>query len=495
MLLGWGAARDSSGMFIRSMKHRLLCTLICAPLLAACSGETPAAISTPAEEPVERDAFLDFVPGETPITVRGPSPSALDANPHAFEALLRMLGRAGRADETFYGIASHEGLAADRGAGLAVTRTGSWVRYLPAENKSTIATAVGSRTSYREEGSLILFSDGAMGGGTEKGEALPRGDLAVRFRFHPLLAALSHPTDQLEFGVDVSTAGFKFHGRLRPGKNSPTREAIAAARPTDGGTIEMLPAWLGLRVETTLPPTLFAEFLAHRLALHTGMAPEDKTVLIRFMREALTAVDTETGFAFGIDFKDGMFSFVATGEIAEGPPSRVLRRLSVAAASEFGAMIFHPEESDVKGLQGYYAWVADAELSLDNLPETAWEMVRGLGDRNTGLPLAYAERGGRFVVAGGPRGDRLAAAALKRIEGSGKRGKAGWVLHSLRKSHKDFVLGAVVNGPRLAGMAPGDLAALRRVFGATAEASAPAFVTVAGFRDGESLLLKGEAGY
>jgi len=110
---------------------------------------------------LERDAFLDWVPAETPITVRMPRPSALDANPRAFDALLKMLGRAGRADETFYGIATHEPLAADRGAGLAVTRSGAWVRYLPAANKSGVATAVGARTSYREEGSLILFSDGA----------------------------------------------------------------------------------------------------------------------------------------------------------------------------------------------------------------------------------------------------------------------------------------------------------------------------------------------
>ncbi len=448
--------------------------------------------------------FLSYLPTQVPVVLRLPAVDDLRAREKEFESLARVLGWSeGSLDAFFFDIEAQKGIDPARPAGMAVAADGSWVRYLPAADKRLLSEAYRDRVAegarYREEGDMVILSQGGEGPGTDEIGALMAGDIGVHIRFHPLLGVLSHPTDTLDLGVTVEAGGLSLKGRLQPGAESPTNQAIEAAVPARGGLIELLPVSMGLRVETTLPATIFDGLVARRIAVAAGIKEEaDRIVLIRLLREALTAVDRESGIAFGVDFEKGKASFAVVGKIAAGPPSRVLNKMRKGGRHVFGSLVIDSEREDrmAKGILGFYAWVAQAELNVKGLPESLWDCARVLCDSSHGLGLAYTEHEGYFAFAAGEGADTLAQTIRRRLRGGPKRSRSAWMLHELRQaSGREYVLGIIASGPGMAGAAAADRAALERIFGASSGSGAPRAVAVAVFREGKTLELDGRVAW
>jgi len=464
-----------------------------AALGLACGERAPPA----AGEGETAAGFLAWVPADATTLVRFPAEKAVRARPADFGALLATLGRDGDAAREFCSEAAGKGVDPERPGGLALTPQGAWVRFLPASDKRTaslaLRDAVARGIGYREEGDFILLTGGGAPGAPAPASPLPAGDLALRARHHTLLARLFFPTDTLELGITCDPAGFLFEGRLLPGAQGATEEALArAAHARATNLVDLLPGWLPVRVETTLPPTFLAETVAAHAAAHAGLKEsKDREVLVRFLREALTAFDPGGPFAFGIDIDKGAVSLVMTGTMAPGPPSPILNRLRTAERSSFGALVLDKRARSPHAL-GLSAWLVDGAPNLEGLPESAWEMIALLCDRTRGLPVAYAERGERIIFAAGPRADYLCDLTHRMAATGGDRTQSGWALFELARMDVDrYAMGIIVQGRGLQGLPDADRRALAASLGATEAAPAIGSLTLAGFLEHGALRLKG----
>jgi len=475
------------------------CHLLCWLCVAsACGDATDPAPPPPVRAPA--DEFLSHLPQGVALTMRLPSATAVERRPEAFAALLRACGRETTSPRAvFFAVDRPEGIDPEQGPGFAMLPSGGWVHYLPARDKSALNRALQGRTgavSVRELNRWVVLSRVGLGAGDFEEKPLPAGDFALRVRQHPLLKLLGQTGDVLELGVRLGLGGFDLAGRIVPGGSGGTAAALADARPGAGGLVDYIPSGLALRVETTLPPTLLASFLTRRVIAHGGIeGSDDRVQLERFLREALTGIDRNTGYALGIDFKGGKASFVVVGEAGPGAASPILAKLQRAVRSSYGALVLDEREAP-DGLLGWYAWVADATPKLDGLPECSWGWIDGLAHEERGLLLAYARWRRWFIVAGGPRADLLARAVRSKVARGANRSRGSFALLDLRQQGDgDYVVGAVFAAAGLDGLPPADRQALSAMFHAGATAQAPRALALAGFRKDGALTLTGRALY
>jgi len=453
----------------------------CLLLLAAC-GEPPAIPDgKTGAEPWPVDGFLRLVPENASIIARLPR-TATDET--ARTAALTMFGWAG--DDAL--LANLDGRDPERADGCVVTAAGTWLHFLPAADKGRMNAALrerADRLAVREEADWLVIG---TGGAPAPGEAEPLrpGDAAVRVEHHALLNELAQPGDRLDIGVSLFGGGIDASGHLTPGKGSPTADAIARAGGPLEGHLDLLPAALSVRVESTIPTTAYATWLARRIALHTSLAEgELRDNIERFLREAATGIDAASGIAFGIDLTTPKApGFVAVGRIAAGPASPILAKLRRGRRESFGGLVLDVREVKQKGLLGWYAWVPQAVASDAGLPRTALPLLGALVSEDDGVPVAYAEAEGYAILAAGARADLLASAVHRCVTGGATQSAGARQLAILRdrRDDGDCILAVVVAGNRFEGLAPSDAGALRSLLGATEKAVAPAHLVVAGFR-------------
>ncbi len=122
-------------------------------------------------------AFLSYLPTQVPVVLRLPPADDLKAREKEFQALAKVLGWSeGSLDAFFFGVDAPEGLDPARPTGMAVAADGSWVRYLPAADKRLLSEAYRDRVAegarYREEGDMVILSQGGEGPGTDEIGAL-----------------------------------------------------------------------------------------------------------------------------------------------------------------------------------------------------------------------------------------------------------------------------------------------------------------------------------
>ena len=457
-------------------------------LLAAC-GKDPAP-ATPAENAWPLDGFLQYLPDNLSLTLRLPS---ADAPPAGIAKLLEALGRAG--------LFQAPGLDSARSQGLAVTTAGAWVHYLPAKDKAQLNRALQAgahKVAHREESDWTILSLGGKGAGRVQGEPLPPGHAALRVRFHPLLDLVFPPGDTLEAGLTLGGAGFDLSGRLRPGEGSPTAARVAGAAACQGGWIDLIPASLAVRAETTLPAPALAAMLTRTFGAYCGIPLDKDRVLVeRFLRELLTGLDQTAGIAIGIEFKEGQTSFVAIGRIGEGPPSPLLAGVRSHARSSFGPLVLDARREAPKGIIGHYAWLTEPKPVLKGLPESLWGLVGDLtGGEDGGLPTAYVAPSRWFVFGAGRRADRLVASVYKRLRGGAQSSAGSRALRAARERGKgDYVLGLVLSGSGFDGLAANDRKQIARLLHAGENAQMPDTIALSLFRDGEEIRLEGRALY
>jgi len=468
--------------------------------LACGAGESPPAASRTEAWPL--DGFLHYLPKRWGLAVRLPPKELTERRPEALAGLLRLLGfDPAQANRMLYGAREPQGLDAARAPGFARTPDGKWIEYFPVSDKAAfnraLAKDLGSRRR-REEGDWILLSSGQVGRDLVEAGPLPPGDLAFRLRFHPLLALVASPGDQVEMRASLGGAGLALHGRLLAAEDSATGRAFAAASPISEPLLDYLPGWLGVRVETALPPTSLAGFLTRRLSLHAGVKEQaDRVVIERFLREVLTGLDQSAGFAFGLEFRDGTASCVAYGKLAPGPDSPILAKLKKRDRMSFGPLIVDQRDAP-KGIAGWSVWIADPVPRLEGLPETAWPLLESMTseEEGSGLPVAYVQWEDRGILDLGPRADLLVRAVERRLADGTELSSGAAALAKLRDAGISRpVLGIVVQGAGLAELAPADRKALRALFGATDAARPPAYVTICGCRSPGGLLLTGRLEY
>jgi len=329
----------------------------------------------------------------------------------------------------------------------------------------------------------VLGTGGAAAGTVEP---LPPGDLAIRVQHHALLDAIAQPGDRLELGITLHPRGLWAVGRLIPAVNSPTVEAVATARGAVFGRIDLLPAWMAIRIETTMAPTLLARAAARRIARHTGLEEGDlRDNIERFLREAATAINPESGYAIGIDCKEGALTFAVVGHIAAGPASPVLAKLARDRRSSFGGLTLDGREVKGKSLRGFFAWVPQAKTNATGLPTTAVALLADLSDEDVSVPVTYAEAEGVAVVTAGKNADSVARKILKRVRDGMRSSSATAQIAAMQEREGDSserIWGAAVSGRRLAGLASADIAALRAMFHCGEAATAPKLIVIAAFR-------------
>jgi hypothetical protein len=421
------------------------------------------------------------------------APAAASARQDAVAALVRALGYEGTRPSAFlYGADTVEGVAPGTTPWAAITASGGWMRVLRAGDMAALRRAFRDLppdvVAQETDGFLVTFRGTLPGAGVEP--PLPPGELALRVRHHPLLAAVAESGDVLEAGVDLGSGGLDARGRLIPGPSSPTKGLLDRAAPGAGGLLDFLPAGTFLRIETTLPSVFPAAAVARRLARHVGFQEErDRVVVERFLREALTGADPKTGLAIGCEARGGELTVVVVARDADSAVSPILKKLRSDERSSFGPLVLDRREAP-KGLVGWDAWVAQAQPQIEDLPECLWSAVDRLADESKGVPVAYSAFGGWSVVAAGPRADALAKAARSRLEGGAARSPGAEELRRLRDSGEgDYVLGVVVEAGA-AELPAADLAALRALFGDAEGARGPRAVAVAGFRASGGLDLR-----
>jgi hypothetical protein len=462
-------------------------------LLAACGDDAPQAPPGPAVIATDFGRW----PADTTVLLRLPAPSSVAAAPDGAKALLRALGRGTEEPSTaLYGTASPEGIAPGAPPHAALTASGGWMRVLRASDMAMLRRSFEDTSAdvvAQETGDiLVLFRGTLPGEGVEP--PLPDGDLAVRARHHPLLAALAESGDVLEAGLDLGGRGFDARARLVPAPASPTLDLLARAVPGEGGLLDYLPPSTFLRIETTLPSVFAAAGVAKRLARHLGLAEaKDRVTIERLLREALTGADPATGLAIGVEARGGEVSVVVVARDAEGAASPILAKLRSEERSSFGALVLDHRASPA-GL-GWLAWLAQAEPALDDLPECLWSAVDLLSDEAKGLPVAYAAFEGWSVVAIGPRADELAVATRSRLEGGSSRTAGAAELRRLRESRQgEYVIGVVVEAGAME-LPAADLEALRSSLGGIEGARGTAAFAAAGFRTEGALELRARAFY
>lgn len=465
-------------------------------LLAAC-GDGDVGTLSGAERGAPADPAFSRWPEGTTVAVRLPPPHVVADRPDAFAALVRGLGREGTTPSAFlYGADATDGAAADVSPLAALTGEGGWLRVLPAADMAAMRRAFAALPPdvvAQESQGLLVLSRGTLPGGKSE-PPLPKGDLALRVRHHPLLAFVAESSDVLEAAIDLGALGLEARARLLPGPDSPTASLLARAAAGTGGLVDFLPASAFLRIETTLPSVFPAAPLSRRLARHAGIAEEkDRVVVERLLREALTGADAGTGLAIGLEARGGELTVVVVARDADGPPSPILRKLREEERSSFGSLILDRREAP-KGLVGWAAWAAQAQPQIEDLPECLYTSVGLLADEAKGLPVALAAFGGWSVVAVGPRADSLALGAKARLEGGGSRSPGAADLRQLREGGGEYVVGVVLE-PASAELPEADLAALRALFGWAEGARGPKSAAVAGFRTPEGLSLKARVRY
>jgi hypothetical protein len=435
-----------------------------------------------------------MLPPDASVVARLPSVRTAQEDPAATAAFLRMLGRGG-----LHGPSGDAGLDPAAAPGLAGTPSGGWVHYLPAADRAALHRALGARAPdvvIREEGPYVIVSGGGAAAARGEDPPLLPGALSLRVRHHPLLAALAQPGDVLEIALAFAAGGFDLHGRLLPAPEGPTAEALRGARVLRGGLLDFIPGSLGLRVETSLAPALLAPWLARRVAVHASIREEaDRVLLERLLREALTGADPEGGLAFGIEAREGGISFVALGRTAAGPPSPVLARIRRQSRTSFGPLVL--DARDAEGITGLQAWIAEGQPALEGLPEAAWPLAASLcGGEEGGLPIAFLDPEGWWVLGAGPRADVLARDVARRLREGSRRSTGAALLDAAReRGGGDYVLGAVAAHEGLRDLPAADRAALGAAFGALPDAKPPQVVALAGFRQDGALALEGRAAY
>jgi hypothetical protein len=459
------------------MRTAGLFSLLFVPLIVGCGANSePDTAEEPSTPAWKIDGFLKLLPENTSVTLRLPPPGQLEA----MSSLLALTGNEATAP---YLVSS--GLDPKRAGAVSLGTDNSWMRYLPALDKGAINAALrehADRMAVREEGDWMVLGTGGAAAGSA--DPLPPGDIAIRVQHHALLDAIAQPGDRLELGVTLRGSGFEAAGRLIPAENSPTVEAVAKARGAVYGRIDLLPAWMAIRIETTMPPTLLARSAARRIARHTGLEEGDlRDNIERFLREAATGIDPESGYAIGIDCKEGALTFAVVGRVAEGPASPVLTRLARDGRNSFGGLTLDEREVKGKSLHGFFAWVPQATVQAAGLPTTAASLFAELVDEDAAVSVCYSEREGMAVVTAGKAADAIARAIRKRVGEGIQRSTASSQIATMREQAKgDCVWVAAISGQRLAGLAAADIASLRAMFFAGDAATAPKLIVVAAFR-------------
>ncbi len=427
------------------------------------------------------DGFLNYLPDNAALIARLPTLDAVQAEPKPFVELMRRLGWSADATATLFGTAEPNGLDRKRAAGFARTTNG-WAHYLPAMDKGALNAALAARRAklaHREEPNWIILSQGGAGAGHNQDDPLPPGMMALRVHYHPLLTAFANPGDIAEAGIKVGPGGLEFKGRLRPGPKSSTGAAFAATPALPDEALDLLPPNLAVRVETTLPAADLGSMLAERLAVHGGIKdPGDRVLVERFFREVFSGANSAAGLAFGIEFRDGSGTFVATGKIAQGRDSPILKRIRTAERTTFGPLVLDREDDvpqkaskaagpNPQADQWHWrAWLAESAGNLEGLPESFWEsiglLIRGEDD---GLDITYARIDDRFVFGFGPNARSLVRAVKKRLGRPFRRSAAGTHLRALHNSVRGaYKLGITLHGVGLIGMHENDRTALRHLF-------------------------------
>jgi len=475
---------------MRTMRARWLLAF----LLASCAEEGGSAPPAP-----PATAARDFArwPADTTIAIRLPPPAAVAAEPDGALGLMHMLGREGTPSAFLFGAATTEGMARDSAPLAALTASGGWIRALFATDMASLRRAFAALppdvVAQETDGFLVLFRGTLPARGVEP--PLPPGDLALRVHHHPLLAAVAESADVLEAGIDLGRAGFEVRAHLAPGPSSPTSDLLARASAGEGGLIDYLPPSTFLRIETTLPRAFAAAGVARRLARHAGFAEEgDRVIVERLLREALTGADRKTGLVIGVEAEGGELSVVVVARDADGAASPILKKLRSDERSSFGPLVLDHRAAS-GGLVGWFAWIAQAQPELKDLPECLWGAVDRLSDESKGLQVAYAAFDGWSVVAFGPRADRLAAATRARLEGGSSRTTGASELRLLREEGEgDYVIGVIVE-PGPMELPAADLAALKAAFGGSEGARGPAAFAAACFRRESGLEILARAYY
>lgn len=454
--------------------------LVC--LLAACGDDaTPTPPTPPPTDAAVAPGFERW-PGDTTVFLRLPPAERIAEAPDGAKALLRALGRGDEDPHAFlFGTKSPEGLAPGAPPHAALTASGGWMRVLRASDMPALRRSFdGGDVVAQETGDLLVRFRGTLPG-THVEPPLPAGDLAIRVRHHTLLAEVAESGDLLEAGIDLGGAGLEARVRLVPGPGSPTADRLARARPGEGGLVDYLPPSTFLRVETTLDPVFAAAGVAKRVARHLGLAEaKDKVILERLLREALTGADPATGLAIGVEARGGELSVVVVARDAEGDASPILAKLRTEERSSFGAVVLDARTSPAG--RGWFAWVAQAQPEIEELPECLWGAVSLLSDESKGLPVALSAFEGWSVVAVGPRADALALATRSRLERGSARTTGAEELRKLRGSRDgDYVLGIVVE-LAATDLPAADLRALVASLGGIEGARGAAAFAAAGFR-------------
>jgi len=479
--------------------HGVLISML--SLLVACGGEQ-AKQDDAATSATDPDGFLAYLPEGANLVARLPSPERVAAGDVSVKALLRCFGHETASPaELLYRSKDLSGIDPARAAGIAQVPGGGWIQYLPAADKGLLNAALRNlvtRYALQEEDRWISLASGGTAPGRKQGEPLPSGDVALRLVHHRLLDEVTQPGDTLELGATLADGGIEFEGRLVPGEASPTGKAIANAGGEITGNIDLLPAWLAVRVESTLPSTIYATYLTRRIARHAGLpAGPLRDNIERFLREAATGIDTASGLALGIELRGGAASFVAVGMRSQGPPSPVLAKLRGARRTTFGGLVLDARDVPSKRIQGFFAWVPQATPQLEGLPDSLTGLLGDLVSDETGVKVAYTEAEGYSVVAIGPRADLLARKVRRHLVEGARGSLATHHLGVVReRGGAGCVLGIVVRGGGLEGLAETDRSALRALLGAGETATAPKFIAIAGWpsEDG-SLRLNGRILY
>ena len=461
-------------------------------LVVAC-GDEPKPAPEPEQPTAERwpsDGFLKLVPARTSVTLRLPP---TDASENA-KGLWTALGRS--ADDAYLVT---DGLDGSRAGAITLGIDRSWLRFLPAADKGTVNAglrAQAGRLAVREEGDWVVVGTGATPA-PQAAEPLPPGDLAIRVRNHALLDAIAQPGDQLDLGIKLEPAGLTARGRLIPAANSPTVRAFANAGGALYGRVDLLPAWMAIRVETSLPPTLVARHAARRIGVQCGLEEgELRDNVERFLREAATALDPTASYCLGIDCKDGELAFAIVGRIAEGPASPILAQLGQRDRHSFGGLTLDKRDVKSKKMRGFYAWVPQANATPDGLPNTAVGMLANLVDEEMGVSIAFVETEGFAILTAGKTADTLARSIQRRVESGMKMSSGGRTIASMQQTTEgECVWAAVVSARRLAGLAAGDIAALREMFFAGDTATAPKLITAAAFRQKDAIAVRAQVEY
>ncbi|MEM8886116.1 MAG: hypothetical protein AAGD14_18775 [Planctomycetota bacterium] len=467
----------------------------------ACGGDEPVPDTgneTGAAPDATRDGFLDLLPERASITLRLPRLDRIAAEEMGARGLLDCFGLADSA-ALFYASAEGTGIDRARAAGLVRTTQGAWSHFLPSADKGQLNGVLrdrAGRQAVREERDYIVV--GTAPAGTQSAATLPAGDFALRLSYHPLLDEIAQPGDVLELGGTLAAGGCELAGALRPAEKSPTLDALRRAGNGWAGHLDLLPAWLPLRFESTMPPTIYATMLARRIGRHAGLPEgELRDNMERFLREVATGIDAQRGLAIGVDLKGGKLSMVAVGLIAEGPDSPILTKLRRESRTTFGGLVLDAREltgkDKQKGRGGFYAWIPESAPTIEGLPMVAQEMLIPLVDEDRGVPVSYARTEGYGIVAAGPRADLLVRRVRQFVE-AGARMSAGTLqLRSIRDrgGEAPLVFAAIVAGTRWDALESADATALRAALGANADAEPPKLIVLAGFREEDRLALHG----